>query len=132
MRIATLILLGACGGSHAAADHFAATPAATGSDALVQIAVRTSPEQPPVRGIVDCDVLLTRPDGTPLTGVTVAVEPWMPAHGHGASTTPTLRETGGGHYLVSDADLFMPGDWQLRFTLSGPIADDINVNVTVE
>ena len=44
---------------------------------------------------------------------------------HGASIQPTVTETKPGVYLVSEVDLFMSGEWQLRTTI------DTSVGATV-
>ncbi|HUJ56895.1 MAG TPA: FixH family protein [Kofleriaceae bacterium] len=56
-------------------------------------------------------------DGSPAMGLTLAVVPWMPAMGHGASIKPTVTELGDGAYQIDDVDLFMAGLWELRTTI---------------
>ncbi|MGD0524696.1 MAG: FixH family protein [Polyangiaceae bacterium] len=92
------------------------------SGALV-LAVRTSP-QPPSVGTNEVQLTITHAsDGTPVDGLTVAVEPWMPSMEHGTSTT-TVTPQGGGVYLVTSVYLYMQGVWALRTTVSGPMSDD--------
>ena len=56
-------------------------------------------------------------DGSPVDGLEVAVEPFMPAMGHGTST-PTLHAAeGNGKYLLTEVYLYMPGVWELRLYL---------------
>lgn len=54
------------------------------------------------------------------------VEPWMPAHGHGGTTTPTSAPVEGG-FLTTDLMLHMPGEWELQLRVEGDGADDFLV-----
>ena len=98
------------------------TTLATEAGAL-DLAVRTSPSQPPARGVNRVEYTVTDASGAPVTGLAVDVEPWMPAMGHGASVKPSFEEQGQGRYVAREVDLFMPGRWELRTTLSGPVSD---------
>lgn len=96
---------------------------ATGDSRALSIQVRTSP-QPPQRGTIGVELTVTNvADGTPRDGLALGVVPWMPAHNHGTSVTPTVTAEGQGKYLLTDVDLFMPGHWELRTTFSGPVTD---------
>ncbi len=91
---------------------------------LLQIAVRSSP-QPPPRGIIDAEFMVTRvADGSPVDGLTLQIQPWMPAMNHGA-IEPTVIPEGGGRYQVTSLDLFMAGYWELRTTFSGSLDDNV-------
>jgi hypothetical protein len=89
----------------------------------LQVEVRTAPYQPPERGVISVQYRVTRSDGTPATGLTVGLVPWMPDMGHGASVVPTVADVADGWYVASDVEVFMPGKWELRTTFSGPIQD---------
>ncbi|WP_255427329.1 FixH family protein [Corallococcus sp. AB045] len=67
--------------------------------------------------------------GTPVSGVVLSVQPWMPAMGHGISEVPRVTAREPGSFEVSDADLFMPGVWELRFTLKGSVEDSATVTL---
>jgi YtkA-like protein len=105
---------------------FAAQPmmTETSSSGRLRIEVRTAPEQPPSRGVQTVELVIR--DATtqaPEPGLTLGVLPWMPAMGHVASLTPTVNENPPGTYVVGDVDFFMPGTWELRTSISGPVAD---------
>jgi len=106
---------------------FPAAPLETlaSDDAALDIDIRTSPSQPPQRGTCAIELTITNASGTPQDGLALDVVPWMPAHGHGASSTATVTAKGGGKYVVTDVDFFMPGDWELRTTITGPLADHV-------
>ena len=89
----------------------------------LDIEVRTAPDQPPSRGLVSVEYRLTDHGGTPLDGLELAVEPYMPAMGHGASTRPTVSAQGAGRYVITGVELFMPGTWELRTRITGPLED---------
>ncbi len=97
----------------------------------LSIEVRTAPEQPPTRGLVDVELVVTGPDGKPVDGLDLAVQPWMPQMGHGASTKPSIEAKGSGHYVVSDVAFFMPGNWELRTSIAGAKNDSATVNFQI-
>ena len=103
--------------------------AMTDSGAL-KIEVRTSP-QPPSRGNDTVELTISNAsDGTPVDGLTLDVQPWMPSMNHGTSA-PTIAPEGNGKYLVSNVYLFMAGTWQLRTTISGAATDHAEPAVEV-
>jgi hypothetical protein len=110
------------------ADAYTTTPSDSGT---LVIDVRTSP-QPPARGTNDVQLTLTRAsDGTPVDGVSLDVQPWMPAMGHGSST-PTVTAQGGGVYLVTEVYFYMPGVWELRTSISGATTDHATLQLTIQ
>lgn len=132
--VTTFTACAACGGSSAspgggASSDGGAFPAAplmmvTSTSGALAIEVRTSPEQPPTRGESTVQLVIT--DATtsaPRSGLTLDTVPWMPAMGHGASTTPNVVETNPGVYEIRSLELFMPGKWELRTNISGAITD---------
>ena len=95
------------------------TTTTSDSGALV-IDVRTSP-QPPSRGTNQVELTVTTAsDGAPVDGLSLDVEPWMPAMAHGTST-PTVTPEGSGVYLVTEVYLYMPGVWELRTDIAQTI-----------
>jgi hypothetical protein len=125
--------LGACSSADVAAStEFPRDPYAVAtSDAGLRVEVRTSPTQPPPRGT--CTVLFTIADatGAPRDGLAITVVPWMPSHDHGASVVPSVAPASGGKYVVSDVDLFMPGRWELRTTITGTATDHVTPTIDV-
>ena len=95
---------------------------ATGQSSALTVAVRTSP-QPPPRGTIAVEFTVTNTAGAPIDDLSLAVRPWMPAHGHGTSVVPTVTPEGQGKYLSTNVDLFMPGHWELQTSFSGPVTD---------
>jgi len=103
---------------------FAADPdqlLASDSGALM-IAVRFAP-RPPTVGSNAVELSFTDPGGATMSGLGLEVVPWMPAHGHGTSVSPTITETAPGTFVATPLYLFMPGSWELRITISGTIDD---------
>ena len=103
----------------------APTATVSSSSGALTADVRTAPSQPPTRGVSSVRMTLKRSDGTPITGAALTVVPWMPAMGHGTSVVPTVTEEGDGSYRVDDVDMFMPGVWELRTTVSGATEDQV-------
>jgi hypothetical protein len=78
---------------------------------------------PPAKNENSWTLKLTDTHGNPITGATLAVAPFMPDHGHGPPALPLWMEMGGGTYVINQIDFFMPGIWQVTFTItptSGP------------
>jgi hypothetical protein len=63
--------------------------------------------------------------GAPIDALTVQVQPWMPAHGHGTSTIPAVSAQGAGLYLATPIALYMSGRWELRTTIAGTVSEDV-------
>ena len=62
------------------------------------------------------DVTLMNADGGALTGQTLVVDAFMPAHGHGLRQPPEVHDTGGGHYMIH-IDFHMTGHWDMSVGL---------------
>ena len=89
----------------------------------VHVDVRTAPSQPPPRGTSTVELTITDAQGKPVDGITFEVVPFMASHGHGTSIKPATAPKGQGKYVVTNVNLFMPGQWELRLTMSGPVTD---------
>jgi hypothetical protein len=136
LRPLTMLVLFAAAACSSAANEPAGGAAAFPADPLMtltsdggtlHLAIRTAPSQPPTRGTVSVEYAVTDASGAPATGLHVDIEPWMPAMGHGASTKPAVADEGGGKYVASGLDLFMPGRWELRTTFTGAASDHATV-----
>jgi hypothetical protein len=120
--------LAGCSSGSSQAPTFGVDPYTTvqsDSNAL-SVEMRTAP-QPPERGTIEVEFRIRSvADGSLVDGLTVTVAPWMPApYNHGPSVAPKVVAEGQGRYLVTGVDLFMPGPWELKTTLSGPVADNV-------
>jgi hypothetical protein len=136
--LATAALAMACSGSPASGGSgsggaFEAQPytTATSTSGALVVEVRTAPSQPPPRGTCQVELRVVDRDGHGVDGLSVKLVPWMPAMGHGASVMPSVEATGDGRYRVDDVSLFMPGAWQLRVSIAGPVTDDATPIVQV-
>ena len=108
----------ACSSSATSATTFPDAPYVTTTFGAYHVELRTAPSQPPVRGAFDA--LLSIRDGTAASsGLAVKVTPWMPAMGHGSSTTPIVTPGADGDYVISNLVLPMPGMWELRVSIDG-------------
>ena len=67
----------------------------------------------------------------PEDSLTLFVDATMPAHGHGMNTVPTVEpESDDGHFLVSNMNLHMPGEWELSIlVMYGEVAEQVRTNV---
>jgi hypothetical protein len=91
--------------------------ASTGSALKVSL-VEAAPA-PPAKGLNVWTIKIVDATGAPVSGATVALKPYMPDHGHGASVIPQVMPmSDAGTYQISDIDLFMPGIWQNTFTVT--------------
>jgi hypothetical protein len=103
---------------------FGGAPVLTLASASGQLSIGVwwSPPQPTV-GYDATQLAITDTAGAPVTGLTLAIVPWMPAHGHGASVLPTVSETAPGVYVATPLDFFMAGDWELMTAIKRPTGD---------
>ncbi len=120
--------LGCSGGAAATgpatfeAEPLLSLPSTSGT---LTIEVRTSPAQPPDRGINAVEYRITESGGAPAEGLSLQVVPWMPAMGHGTSVVPSVAAEGDGRYVISDVYFFMAGEWTLRTTIGGASTDGV-------
>lgn len=87
------------------------------------IELRTSPSQPPARGLSIVELSIADAQGDPMDDLVVTAVPWMPDMGHGTSVKPTVTNAGGGKYEIDNVNMFMPGRWDLRTEMTGPLDD---------
>jgi hypothetical protein len=126
-----LAALGCSSPDAAEPDANAAFPAdpmltATSDAGRYLVEVRTAPNQPPERGVVAIDLrVLDATSQEPVEGLHVESTPWMPAMGHGTSVQPSVTPKADGRYVLTHVDLFMPGAWEIRTTLSGETVDHV-------
>jgi hypothetical protein len=86
-------------------------------------------QQPPAKGLNRWIVKVLDKSGNPVSGVTfppetvtpwpsgwpIGVLPYMPYHGHAASTWPTMTDNMDGTFTIDGVNLFMAGVWQVTF-----------------
>jgi hypothetical protein len=115
-------LIAACTSSGAGADSF---PSSFMSDqGKLKIELSSQPEQPPYAGNGSLELVLTdAKTGEPVDGENITLVPFMPTMGHGTDTIPVMQAMKDGHYVFTNVNLYMPGEWQLRFQFSGPVDD---------
>jgi hypothetical protein len=98
----------------------------------LRVEVRTSPTQPPPRGVISVELAVTDLSGSPVDGLATSIVPWMPAMGHGTSIVPTITPKGSGIYISTQVSLFMPGEWQLRTSFTGSASDYVAPSFQVQ
>ena len=84
---------------------------------------------PPARGnntwIVQVNAMSGGTVGQPLTGASMIVSPYMPAHGHGPGVDPEITAMSTpGQYKIDPVNLWMPGVWETTITASGTGGSD--------
>lgn len=67
--------------------------------------------------------------GKPIPSLALALQPWMPTMGHGLDSPARITPQGTSDFEISELDLFMPGAWELRLTLSGSVEDKAVVSL---
>jgi len=78
---------------------------------------------PPVAGPAALELLVTDLDGFAVEGAGIALDIWMPDHGHGVSQPPIVSDRGDGEY-TAEWTYSMPGYWELTVEVSGPEGED--------
>lgn len=59
-----------------------------------------------------------------LTGVELAITPWMPEHGHGVREKPAVTEREGENYRVENVVLIIGGRWDLKVSVKKGMEED--------
>lgn len=95
------------------------------------VEVRTGPEQPPQHGTIHVELIVRDTTGRTRDDLTLDVVPWMPTMGHGSPEVAQVEARGGGKYVVTNVNLFMPGRWQLRTAVGGALQDSLDVELDV-
>jgi hypothetical protein len=126
------LFLAACSSDPASTGGFPAEALTTveSDHGAATLEVRTAPDQPPSRGVISVELTVLK-GGAPVEGLALDVMPFMPDMGHGASTMPTIREEGGGKYLLTGVAMYMAGRWELRTTMSGAVDDTAVVTLQI-
>lgn len=113
--LASVLSLAACGSE-------------TGAQTLMsdggayQLELVLSPAEPVSGEDVEASVQVrTDADMASVSGATVALEPWMPAHDHGIPDEVSISDDGDGLYTGTFA-FSMPGSWELRVQVDDELA----------
>lgn len=77
----------------------------------------TPPIVGPDIGLDTWSVSITNADGTPAEVTMMAERPWMPLHGHGATTFPMVSPGDPGKFTITGIDFFMAGYWEQKLDL---------------
>jgi hypothetical protein len=105
-------------------DTFVAGLEKLGDNGTLTFRLASSTPAPPSRGDNTwmIDVL---GGGSPVTGATLTLTPFMPDHRHGTPITPVVTEQLGGQYQATPVNLWMPGLWEVTIeaTPAGGAAD---------
>jgi len=124
--LGALCIIGGCSSADASSDSFPETPysSTTTASGKIAIALSTAPSQPPNAGVDAVELILTDPTtGKPIDGEIITLVPWMPLMGHGTDMIPVVQPMGNGRYVVTDVNLYMPGEWLLTFAFSGKVTE---------
>ena len=98
-------------------DTYVANLEKAGSD--VTVALMESTPAPPAKNDNTWRVRVVDVNGAPLSGLSLAVTPWMPDHGHGTLVAPVVTEQAeAGEYLIEPVNLRMPGLWDVTVEVS--------------
>lgn len=105
----------------------------TSQQGTLSVSTWTAPNQPPIRGVIVVKLLATNAaSGEPVDGLTLDIVPEMPVMGHGSSVIPQVSSRGGGSYIATDVNLFMPGRWNLDTSISGNLTDNVTIPFDVQ
>lgn len=73
-------------------------------------------------------------NGAAIDGATVALNLWMPDHGHGSARPPVVTPMGGGRYQIREVWLPMAGLWRFTIgvTANGGAAKSADFNFCID
>jgi len=115
------VVLCACSAQQAttSTDTFETVPVGSAASTSGSFTVTIYPQTDGlVQGLNAVEIVVMDAKATPVDGLTPTLVPWMPAMGHGASTTPSIVPKQSGRYVANDVALVMPGTWQLRVAVT--------------
>jgi hypothetical protein len=117
----------------------------TSDQGKIKIVLSAVPEGPMNAGDDAVQIALTDPKtGQSVENEQIELVPFMPTMGHGTDVIPLCQEMGQeqgqemgqeqgkGHYLCTNVNLYMPGEWQLRFKFVTPVSDSAAPNLEVQ
>jgi hypothetical protein len=107
------------------AEAYAANLAKMGQSGAIKFVLTASDPAPPAKGNNTWTLKLLDAAAKPMPGATVGVKAFMPDHGHGSSVVPQVTPAADGSYTVAPLYLFMPGLWQITFTVDGAVPDKV-------
>jgi hypothetical protein len=87
----------------------------------------SSDPAPPARGTDTWKLRITDAAGNNQPGLSASVLPFMPDHGHGTSVNATVTAESDGTYTVAPLYFFMPGVWQITFSVPPNQMNDVGV-----
>jgi hypothetical protein len=114
---------------------YAAGVVATATDGALSVHFMAADPAPPAKGNNTWTVRVLDGKGDPVNGAAIVTKAFMPDHGHGSSIKPQATGKGDdGTYEITPVNLFMPGVWQITFTVTpaGGKAESAIVNFCVE
>ena len=83
---------------------------------------------PLVKGENTLTVTVLDAAGNPVTDAVLTLKPFMPDHGHGSSIVPLVQPAkADGSIEIDHVNTFMPGIWQLTFTVTKGSQSDSSV-----
>jgi hypothetical protein len=96
------------------------------------VAYRTQPAKIPVGKHFSIDIVTCAKGNAPVPSV-IAVDAFMPEHGHGMNYKAAVRATGSAHFRADGLMFHMPGRWDLVFDVQGPTgAERLTRSIVVE
>jgi hypothetical protein len=111
------------------ADEFVIGLERAGTAGTLDFTIMSGDPAPPIRGdntwVVQVSAMSGGVVGAPVTGATLSVTPFMPAHQHGAGKTVIVEPMpDAGQYKLSPVNLWMPGVWETTIDASSASGTD--------
>jgi hypothetical protein len=104
---------------------------AKATDGALTVHFMDASPSPPAKGNNVWTVQLLDAGAKPVNGATIVTRPFMPDHNHGSSIKPQATAKGqDGTYEITPVNLFMPGIWQITFTVTAPGGVDDSAVIT--
>lgn len=109
-------------------DEFVVGLAKVGVSDRLEFKLMSSDPAPPSRGDNTWVLQLSTMAApvTPVTGASMTVTPFMPAHKHGSGETVIITPlTEAGQYKLEPVNMWMPGVWETTIQVSGAAGDRV-------
>lgn len=111
------------------ADTFVVGLEKVGDSAALDFKLMTADPAPPARGdntwIVQVNAMTSGVVGSPITGASMTVTPFMPDHQHGTPVdVKVMAMPDAGQYQLSPVNMWMPGLWETTITATSAAGTD--------
>lgn len=96
-----------------------------GDGGVLSFTIMAGDPAPPIRGDNSWVIRVDAAGGAPVSGASISVTPFMPAHGHSSGKAVVVTpDAAAGQYRLSPVNLWMPGVWETTVNVTSGSGND--------